>query len=142
MVGEILLAHLVGDYIIQSDWMARRKVVAWWPAIVHGLTYTAPFWLVTQSWAALAVIAGTHVVIDRFRLARYVIWISNWAAPMKVQFRTGTALIRVESSNPPWAECKATGFPASRPVWLAVWLMFIVDNTMHLLINVAAVAWL
>ncbi len=35
---ESLLAHLVGDYLIQSDWMATEKVKRWWPAIVHGTT--------------------------------------------------------------------------------------------------------
>jgi hypothetical protein len=45
----IILAHLVGDYLIQSDWMANEKTKRWWPAIAHGLTYTIPYVLVTQS---------------------------------------------------------------------------------------------
>ena len=69
----ILLAHLAGDYLIQSHWMATQKTSRWWPAIAHGVTYTLPYALVTQSPLALAVIAGTHVVIDRYRLARYVV---------------------------------------------------------------------
>ncbi|MBT2390812.1 DUF3307 domain-containing protein [Streptomyces sp. ISL-1] len=32
---ESLLAHLAGDYLIQSDWMATEKVKRWWPAVVH-----------------------------------------------------------------------------------------------------------
>lgn len=28
------------------------------------------------------------------------------------------------------------------PPWLAVWLMIIADNALHLLINAAAVTWL
>ncbi|WP_205679869.1 DUF3307 domain-containing protein [Paenarthrobacter ureafaciens] len=31
----ILLAHLIGDYLIQSDWMASEKTKRWWPAIAH-----------------------------------------------------------------------------------------------------------
>ena len=68
----IILAHLVGDYLIQSDWMASEKTKKWWPAIAHGITYTLPYALVTQSLLALAVIAGTHVIIDHYRLARHV----------------------------------------------------------------------
>ena len=36
----IILAHLVGDYLIQSDWMASEKTKKWWPAIAHGITYS------------------------------------------------------------------------------------------------------
>lgn len=124
----LVLAHLVGDYLIQSDWMAAEKTQRWWPAIAHGLTYGLPFVLVTQSPAALAVIVGTHVVIDRFRLARHVCWVKNFLAP--------------RGYNRPWRECSATGYGPDKPVWMAVWLMIIADNTMHLLINVAAVMWL
>jgi hypothetical protein len=124
----VVLAHLVGDYLLQSHWMACEKTKRWWPAVAHGLTYTLPFLLVTQSLWALLVIGGTHIVIDRFRLARHVVWAKNLAAP--AAFRR------------PWAECSATGYPPETPAWLAVWLMIIADNTLHLLFNAAAVTWL
>lgn len=121
----IVLAHLVGDYLIQSHWMAIEKVNKWWPAIAHGLTYTVPYAIVTQSWVALAVIAGTHIVIDRYRLAKHLVWLKNLAAPKR--YRAGHT---------------ATGYPEDTPPWLAVWLLIIADNTLHLLINAAAVVWL
>lgn len=121
----IVLAHLVGDYLIQSHWMAVEKVNRWWPAIAHGLTYTLPYALVTQSLVALAVIAGSHIVIDRYRLAKHVVWLKNLAAPKAYR-----------------APHTATGYPEDTPPWLAVWLLIIADNTIHLLINTAAVMWL
>lgn len=127
LVGA-LLAHLVGDYLIQSDWMAKEKTKRWWPAIAHALSYGLPFLLVTQSPLALAVIVGTHAVIDHYRLARHVVWAKNFIAP--------------RGSNPSWVECKATGYPPEMPAWMAVWLMIIADNTIHMCINVAAVVWL
>lgn len=146
MIAEVMLAHLVGDYVIQSDWMATEKTKRWWPAIVHGLTYALPFLFITLDWRALAVIALTHVVIDRFRLARYVIWLSNFAAPLRIRRpideSESTATFVWESYNPPWRDCRVTGFAPGRPAWLVVWLMFIVDNTLHLLVNVGAVRWL
>lgn len=162
MIGGILLAHLAGDYLLQSDWMAIEKTKRWWPAIAHGLVYTLPFALLTQSWEALAVIAGTHVVIDRFRLARHVCWAKNWLAPVRLRRGCGECLAMgrncslhvgqgrddgvprfvVEAYNPPWGECRATGYPPNRPAWMTVWLMIIADNTMHLLFNVAAIRWL
>lgn len=131
----ILLAHLVGDYLIQSHWMAVEKTKRWWPAVAHGLTYALPYLAVTRSPVALALIAGTHIIIDRYRLARHVIWLKNQLAPAGVD----------EQGKPwrrPWAESKGTGYPPETPAWLAVWLLIIADNTIHLLINTAAVAWL
>lgn len=123
-----LLAHLVGDYVIQSDWMAAEKTKRWWPAVVHGATYALPFLLITRSPWALLVIAGTHVVIDRFRLARHVCWAKNWIA--------------ARGWNRPWRECLATGYPPAKPAGFAVALMIVADNTMHLVINSAALTWL
>ena len=121
----IVLAHLVGDYLLQSHWMATEKTKRWWPAIAHGLTYASPYVFVTQSLAALVVIAATHVVIDRFRLARHVVWAKNQLAPRRA--RPGHT---------------TTGYPDETPAWLAVWLLIVADNTLHLLINTAAVVWL
>lgn len=119
------MAHMVGDYLIQSDWMAVEKTRRWWPAIAHAVTYGLPFLLVTQSPAALAVIVGTHAVIDRYRLARHVVWLKNQLAPYP--FR------------PPHT---ATGHFDDRPVWLSTWLLIIADNVIHMLFNVGAVVWL
>ena len=121
----IVLAHLVGDYLIQSHWMACEKVNHWWPAVAHGLSYTLPYLLVTQSPWALVVIAGTHIVIDRYRLAKHVVWFKNLFAPKAYR-----------------APHTATGYPDDTPAWLAVWLLIIADNTLHLLINTAAVLWI
>lgn len=120
------MAHMVGDYLIQSHWMANAKTKQWWPAAVHGVTYTLPFVLITQSIVALLVIGGTHIVIDHWRLARYVVWFRNQLAP--------------KAWRPALVE--ATGTPDSAPVWLSTWLLFIADNILHMLINVAAVVWL
>ena len=124
----ILLAHLVGDYLIQSHWMANEKTKRWWPAWVHALTYGLPYLLVTHSPLTLAVIVVTHAVIDHYRLARHVVWAKNLVAP--------------KSYRKPWVDCSATGYPSDTPAWLAVWLMIIADNTIHLAINAAAVLWL
>jgi hypothetical protein len=123
-----LLAHLVGDYLLQSDWMASEKTKRWLPAAAHAVTYGLPFLLATQSALALAVIVVTHAVIDRYRLARHVVWLKNQAAPRA--FRSA------------WADCKVTGYGPEKPAWMAVWLMIIADNTIHLAINSASIAWL
>jgi len=128
MIGFIFLAHLVGDYLLQGDWMANEKTKRWFPAVVHGFVYTLPFIFITQSIPALLIICLTHIVIDRYRLAKYVIWFINQIGPKAYRYS--------------WAEGKEnSGYTASKPAFISVWLLFIVDNTIHLLINTAAVYW-
>jgi hypothetical protein len=123
ITADQILAHLVGDYIIQSDWMASEKTKRHAAAAIHAITYTLPFLFLTFDPLALAFIAGTHFVIDRWRLARFVCWFKNY--PWQ-----------------PWADCAATGYPSSKPAWLSVWLLIIADNTMHLICNGVALTYM
>ncbi len=41
-----------------------------------------------------------------------------------------------------WADCSETGYYKALPQFLAVWLMIIFDNTMHLVINALTLAYL
>lgn len=118
-----IVAHLVGDYILQSDWMVREKDKNSLAALVHVLFYTLPFLLITHNPVTLAIIAGSHFVIDRWRLARYVVWLKNRPWP----------------GSRPWSECVKTGFPPDVPIWLAAWLLILVDNILHILINGVAI---
>ena len=62
---EQLLLHLIGDYVLQTDWMARTKTRASIATLVHVLVYVLPFLLLSPSPTAIAVIAGSHFLIDR-----------------------------------------------------------------------------
>jgi hypothetical protein len=122
-----LLAHGLGDYVFQSHWMATTKTSRSSAAAAHVVAYGLVFAvLVTRSALALAVIVGTHFVIDRWRLARHVVWAKNWLAPPG----KGPA---------PWTECRATGYDPDVPPWLSTWLLIVVDNLMHVSINAVAV---
>lgn len=125
-IAMVLLAHLCGDYLLQTHWMATQKVTRWWPAIVHGSVYTLPYLLITTSWVALLVIAGTHAVIDRYRLAKHLVWAKDKIAP---RGHRGTAHVGTTGND-------------DAPVWLSTWLMIVADNTTHVLIGVGAVLWL
>lgn len=121
-----LILHLIGDYVTQSDWMAQNKTKAFVPAWCHAFVYALPFNVVasTRGWL---VILLTHFFIDRYRLARHVVFAKNFLTP---------------GPFPKWEDCKATGYPSSSPPWLSVWLMIAADNTLHLAINYAALRWL
>jgi hypothetical protein len=105
--------------------MANGKTRQSYIAAIHATVYSVPFlWI--GSWRAVLFIAVTHFLVDRFRLARFVVFAKNhigWPVPV-------------------WEDCKATGYPSSVPVWLAVWLTIIADNTIHLICNdIALEVW-
>lgn len=118
--ADQLVAHAVGDYILQSHWMATEKTKQHTAAAIHAITYTLPFVLITQSAAALAVICGTHFLIDRYRLARFVVWLKNGAR----------------------GPVTATGYADDVPAWLSVWLLIAADNILHVICNALAIATL
>lgn len=97
--------------------MATEKTKRSLAAAVHAICYTLPFLLITNSVAAILIICGTHFLIDRFRLARFVVWLKNGA--------TG-----------PFT---ATGYADDVPPWLSVWLLIWADNTIHIIINGLAI---
>ena len=121
-----LILHLIGDYITQTDYMAINKTKSLRIAFLHAIVYTIPFILLTQSPAALLVILISHAIIDRYRLARYVIFAKNYLNDRTLK----------------WEDCDKTGYPSNRPEWLTVWLMIIVDNTLHLTINFIAISYM
>lgn len=215
-----LIAHLCGDYLAQSQWMAENKTKRSWPAFVHALLYSLCFvpllwsaghWHFDKAcvtsvdhfgnetvcsyelktppeveaykvyadklvwsphvfrWLPWLVIFVTHFLIDRFRLARYVVWAKNWLGPRKnwyfyighkvgchafwddkyVEEFTDPSGVRwscvqsdtVNQPTPPLSACP-TGYPTSTPIWMATWLLIIADNTCHLFINYLALRYL
>ena len=145
-----LLLHLTGDYLLQSDHMGARKRSSTLWAGIHALIYSLPFLLLEPSWTAWSVICGTHLLIDRFGLARYLIWAKNillglWPERILcLMSRNPDRLVEWESDRRrlAWKNCSATGYPANVQVWLATTLLIVADNSLHLLINWASLEWL
>ena len=109
-----LIAHLVGDYVVQSQYMADTKVdrsregVVW--ATAHAALYTACFIPLTRHPARLAMIGITHGLLDHYRPFPKLIALRN--TKMSPRFMGA--------------------FPQQQ---VPVWLRIVVDNTAHLLIN-------
>lgn len=138
----VLVFSEFGDYISQSDWMASAKATSSTPATVHALVYTLPFALISLDWRMLAIIGGSHFVIDRFRLARHVCWAKNFLAPPPLKVLDSKKnVINVHTWWHAWKDCQKTGYHHTRPDWLAVWLMIRADNCLHLIINGLAVSF-
>lgn len=70
-----LAAHAVGDFPLQTDWMAAKKLESPFIRAVHVAVYTAAFlpvafassWSRRQSVAFLLTTASTHFAIDSWR---------------------------------------------------------------------------
>ena len=74
MIGELLLGHLVGDYLFQTDFMALNKtkntLKGWIAAIIHCIFYTFAVCLMMNNYDMLWIIIVffSHFFIDKFNL--------------------------------------------------------------------------
>lgn len=148
----LILAHLIGDYALQSHVMATRKTSSWLWAFVHAAFYSLPFaalllWLdvpLNAGALALAIIGGTHAVIDRLRLAScWCQWYGVgypgiWIRAPRALLAAWARWLTRHRWRHGWHDLeRAIPFEAPPP-FLGVWLTIIVDNTLHLAINGAA----
>lgn len=137
-----LILHLIGDYVTQSDWMAQNKTRSTWAAFCHATVYSLPFLLIASGPAWLMIWA-THLVIDRFRLARFVVYAKNIIlGPAFWGWGVSTSIGEEAMGKLHWHDCSATGYHKDSPAWLSVWLLIAADNTLHLLINYLALRYL
>lgn len=66
----LLIGHLIGDFLLQTSWMAQHKAKRWGPLLTHVAVYTSVvsafgFASGGLSWAAVALIFLSHIVLDR-----------------------------------------------------------------------------
>ena len=140
ITADQLLCHILGDYVFQSHWMATNKTKSSVAALCHVLTYAVPFLFLKPSVAAMVIIIGSHFVIDRWRLARLVVWSKNWLCPFWDNYEPSKPIGERYKWNTPYPT--PTGFTPNTPAWLATWLLIIVDNVLHVLINGLALKYL
>lgn len=67
---NLILCHLVGDYVLQIDFIANSKGKNMYHLIVHCLLYSLPFYLVFGFVWQLIPLISLHIVIDLLK-ARY-----------------------------------------------------------------------
>ncbi len=66
-----LIAHLIGDFLFQNDWMANGKRESSWICTVHVAAYMVPFLFIGLQWWQLGLIASQHWGQDRTKI---VVW--------------------------------------------------------------------
>lgn len=67
-----IYAHLIGDFLLQNDWMAKGKKESWTIAVIHGLVYMIPFYFVHPSWGQFTLIALQHMYQDHFDFVKWL----------------------------------------------------------------------
>jgi hypothetical protein len=71
--AQLVMGHLIGDYLFQNKWMAMNKSGNSFKCAVHCLIYTLAVvlttWLSLHSWWWAAFIFASHFPIDRWSLA-------------------------------------------------------------------------
>lgn len=67
---ELIFCHLIGDYVLQCDYIAKTKGDNWYHLLVHCVLYCVPFYVVFGLTWQLPFVFVTHVYIDALK-ARY-----------------------------------------------------------------------
>ena len=71
-----IVAHLVGDFILQNEWMALNKKGRSWHCLVHVLIYLLPFLFCSlEAWQIL-LIGLQHFAQDRTGFIFW--WLRSW----------------------------------------------------------------
>lgn len=68
-----VFAHLIGDFVLQNDFIASDKGKNDYILIVHCLLYIAPFALIFSLTWHLIPILIIHIVVDRLKARHKVI---------------------------------------------------------------------
>ncbi|AOM83993.1 DUF3307 domain-containing protein [Salisediminibacterium beveridgei] len=101
----LFIGHLIGDYLLQTKWMAAGKATKWLPLLAHVTVYTLVIAVIAWvgfgglSVVGVTVVFFSHGILDRRGVVQW--WV-----------RTVT--------TPPESEKK--------------WLTIMVDQTLHIII--------
>lgn len=69
-IYKLVLCHFLGDYVFQTDFLARTKGENWWHMLAHCIMYTTPFICFFGFNLNIAVLFLSHFIIDSAK-ARY-----------------------------------------------------------------------
>lgn len=70
LIITLIFCHLIGDYVLQTDFIAKTKGTNWYHLIVHCMLYCLPFFVIYGLTWQLLFIFIAHMVIDPIK-ARY-----------------------------------------------------------------------
>lgn len=68
---NFILAHFIGDFLFQTDWMARNKKHNFYICFVHVMCYMIPFLFVDINWLQFFLIAVQHFLQDKTNFIKW-----------------------------------------------------------------------
>ena len=81
LLYKLLACHMLGDYVLQTDFLARTKGENWWHLLAHCVTYTVPFALAFGIDWRVGFILAVHLAVDTLKARWHLIgYISDQAA--------------------------------------------------------------
>ena len=63
----IIVCHAIGDYVLQTDFLAKTKGQNWYHLFIHCLLYSVPFYIAFGFCWQLALITILHFPIDALK---------------------------------------------------------------------------
>lgn len=66
----LIICHMIGDYVLQSDFIATTKGKNWYHLIVHCFLYVVPFIVCFELTWKILFLFISHIIIDTLK-ARY-----------------------------------------------------------------------
>lgn len=76
LIYFLAICHSVGDYFLQTEFMASNKGNDWYILFIHSLLYTLPFTICFRMDFRILFLLVTHFIIDALK-AKYKI-ITLW----------------------------------------------------------------
>lgn len=70
LILRLIFCHLLGDYVLQNDYIAKTKGENWYHLFAHCALYCLPFYVVFGVNINLVIMFISHIVIDALK-ARY-----------------------------------------------------------------------
>lgn len=67
MILKLLFCHLIGDYVLQSDFIAKTKGNNWYHLVVHSLLYCFPLYVLFGLDLRIIFILFTHIITDMLK---------------------------------------------------------------------------
>lgn len=69
---DYLIGHLVGDYLLQNDYLAQNKKSNSWICALHCLIYSFCIFVLTGwSFTSIGIIFTTHFLLDRWTFPQW-----------------------------------------------------------------------
>jgi len=67
LIYMLIACHMMGDYVLQIDFIAKTKGENPWHMIAHCILYTVPFAIVFGIDWRILVLLGIHLLIDELK---------------------------------------------------------------------------